>query len=395
MACFPSAGRPRRLCRRAVLDARSSGRKRLDHSCCSGGQSMKRVRTAIVGAGAPNIATANHIPATLAVPELELIALCDVSEGVTEYAARYGVDAYTDYKALLERDDLDMVQLCTPDFLHATQAIQATQAGKHVLIEKPMAISYAEARAVRRAVDQAGIKAEVVQNKRWEPRSLCMKALINGGAIGTPVYAFYSSKGRFYPYPREHYCRHAAYGGQFVHNGVHYVDLLSFLIDSLPEAVFGRTTSYYPGDDRMETDNYTVSQIRFESGALGVVELNQLLLEPPGFPPTEAFFVIGTKGILHAGHADRSPFVTFIDGHVGYGPPAMRDSPAQDPFALLLRDFALAILEDRQPSIPISESTRILDACLVTLDSARLGHPLRLGEEIPIPQHDSQDGEGE
>lgn len=331
----------------------------------------------VVGAGGANIATSAHLPAMELVPEVELVALCDMNEdGVREYAGRFGAEAYTDYSSMLERDDVHMVHVCTPDQFHAAHTIQAAEAGKHVLCQKPMALSMDEANAMREAVTRAGVKFQCCQNMRWMPRSLRLKQLIDGGAIGDPVYGKYSTKGRFYSYPENSFYRKEESGGQFVHNGMHIVDLLSWLINALPSQVYGMTRQHYPTDDRLETDNYIMSHIRFDSGALGAVEKNLMMLDPPGFPPQEEFVIIGTKGMLSAGDSDNVGGELFSDGAVSFTRGSSQGSV--EAFAKMIQDFANCIIDDRPPSIPIDHSARVLEACLATLESAAAGQPKEL-----------------
>ena len=337
-----------------------------------------RIGVGVVGAGGTNIATSAHLPAMELVPEVEVIALCDVNEdGVREYAERFGTDAYTDYAAMLEREDIDMVQVCTPDQLHAEHTIQAAEAGKHVLCQKPMALSMDEAHAMRNAVARAGVKFQCCQNMRWMPRSLRLKQLIDGGAIGDPVYGRYSTKGRFFPYPEDSFYRKKGSGGQFVHNGMHIVDLLSWLMNALPSQVYGMTTQHYPTDDRLDTDNYTTSQMRFDNGALGAVEQNLMMLDPPGFPPQEELVIIGTGGTISAGDSDNVGGELFSDGALSFTRGSTQGSAGA--FAQMIQDFANCITDDRTPTIPIEHSIRVLEACLATLESADTGQPKVVG----------------
>jgi len=137
--------------------------------------------------------------------------------------------------------------------------------------------------------------------------------------------------------------------------------------------VYGMTRQHYPTDDRLETDNYVMSHIRFDTGALGAVEQNQMMLEPPGFPPQEEFVIIGTKGTISAGESDNVGGELFSDGGVSF----TRGSPqgSVEAFAKMIQDFAKCIIDDRPPTIPIDHSVRVLEACLATLESADAGQP--------------------
>ena len=340
---------------------------------------MRQLGLAIIGAGRPNIATQNHLPALAHVPQARLVALHDVDEaGVREYAAQYGAEAYTDLDAMLAREDVEAVIIASPDQFHAAHAIQVARAGKHILCQKPLALSLEEARTMREAVLAAGVLFSAVQSLRYEVAARKAKELILAGEIGQPVYAAYSVKGRFYSYPEGSFYRKAESGGQFLHNGPHYVDLLSWLMDSLPCRVYGQSLAHYPTDDRLETDNYTLCALDFESGGFGRIEQNLTMLDPPGFPQRDETRIIGTHGTIAWG-TGVSACVEVFAGGVTQNLQPVGVPPQEGPFVLLTSDFVLAALGEQPPAISMDWSFRVLEACLGTLESCRTGEPVTLG----------------
>ncbi|MHB8995859.1 MAG: Gfo/Idh/MocA family protein [Armatimonadota bacterium] len=340
---------------------------------------MRQLGLAIIGAGRPNIATQNHLPALAHVPQARLVALHDVDEaGVRQYAVQYGVEAYTDFDDVLSRDDVEAVIIASPDQFHAEHTIRAAQAGKHILCQKPLALNLTEAADMRAAVVEAGVVFSAAQSFRYEAGPRKAKELMLAGEIGQPVYASYSVKGRFYSYPAESFYRKAASGGQFLHNGPHYVDLLAWLIDSLPRRVYGQSLAHYPTADRLETDNYTLCALDFENGGFGRVEQNLTMLDPPGFPQREETRLIGTRGMISYGSGVRPPLEVFADGVTQTLQPVA--TPVEkNPFVLLTRDFVLAALGEQPPVISMDWSFRVLEACLGTLESCQTGEPVELG----------------
>lgn len=98
------------------------------------------------------------------------MAVADVIESrARHFAQRYGADAETDYRRLLERKDVDIVNICTPSGLHAQIGIEAAQAGKHVIVEKPIALSLEDADALIRACAEAKVTLTVVLQNRYNP----------------------------------------------------------------------------------------------------------------------------------------------------------------------------------------------------------------------------------
>ena len=318
---------------------------------------------AVIGAGGENIATSCHLPALRQVPAMELVALHDVNAaGVLPYAAEYAVAAYTDLEAMLARDDVAVVQVCSPDPFHAEQTIAALEAGKHVLCQKPMALTLDDAHRMIAAAEAAGRKLSVCHNMRWLPRYRKLKDLVAGGRIGDPVHGSFSLQGRHFPYPPDSFYRTAESGGQFVHNGPHYVDLLCWLLGDPPTRVFARTARHFPTADRLATDNYVSALIRTEKGAIAWVEMNLMMPDSPASAPEQSLLLVGTEGTLR--------WSSQAGAIESFGPAGSRRvdiadaaSPI-DSFAALMTDFAAAILDDREPAVTPRWSARILEICL-------------------------------
>jgi len=201
---------------------------------------------AVIGAGRPNIATSCHLPAMQDLPEVDVRLLCDLDEaGVRQIARQYGTKWTTRYEDVLADDRVDMVQICTPDPLHCEQTVLAVEAGKHVLCQKPLACSLAELDTICRTVDGSGVCVQAVQNSRWTDRHLRLKQLIDAGEIGDVVQVTVTTKGRFFSYPAHSVYRRPDGPPQFLHNGVHLVDLASWLADSLPTSVYAQSARHY------------------------------------------------------------------------------------------------------------------------------------------------------
>ena len=103
----------------------------------------KKLRAAVIGCGC---ISCRHIDTVVALEEVELVALCDIDPKCAEYVEKqYKVPAYTDYKEMFEKEDLDAVHICLPHYLHTVVAQDALRAGLHVMSEKPMSIKYKDA----------------------------------------------------------------------------------------------------------------------------------------------------------------------------------------------------------------------------------------------------------
>ncbi len=150
----------------------------------SGG--AKKLRVGFIGAGA---ITDLHYLGYQDYPKAELHAICDVDEALLQRRAsewRIG-KTYTDYRHLLADPEVDAVEVITPHHLHAEMGIAALEAGKHVSIQKPMAITVAECDALIEAAARAGKLMRVFENFRFYPPLVKAKQLLDGGAIGEPL----------------------------------------------------------------------------------------------------------------------------------------------------------------------------------------------------------------
>ena len=139
---------------------------------------MEKVRIGIIGCG--GIANGKHMPALSKIPQAEMVAFCDIVVERAEAAAKkYGVEGakvYEDYKKLLEDKTIDVVHVLTPNRAHSFITVDALDAGKHVMCEKPMAINSAEAKKMLDAAKRNGKKLTIGYQNRQRNDSQFLKA---------------------------------------------------------------------------------------------------------------------------------------------------------------------------------------------------------------------------
>src|SRR5690554_4047691 len=133
----------------------------------------REVRVAIVGCG--GIANGKHMPSLSKLSNVKMVAFCDlVVDRAQEAAKQYGTEdarVYEDYRELLEDDSIEVVHVCTPNRSHADISIAAMEAGKHVMCEKPMAKTAADARRMVEAAGRTGMKLTIGYQNRFRPDS--------------------------------------------------------------------------------------------------------------------------------------------------------------------------------------------------------------------------------
>ncbi|MGD9496926.1 MAG: Gfo/Idh/MocA family protein [Armatimonadota bacterium] len=333
-------------------------------------------RVGLIGCGG---VSANHLAGYRLVDEAELVACCDIDAARAEdFARRAGItDVYTDYRELLARADLEMVDICAIDEAHAEIAIAALQAGKHALIEKPFAMTVAEGKAIIAAAQASGRLAMCAQSLRWDPKLRAAKAIIGSGRIGRPVFVRFSQPSSPFWRPEQA----AAYRDRgadwlLVHNGMHSFDLLAWMLDSLPVRVHARS---HPGQDWLPVHEYVSCTLRFASGAIAQTEENRIM-QPPGYPFHCEFYVVGTEGTLdlsdrltYAASLYNADGFNLLGAHTTWTP----DQPDQ-PFACEIREFVAAIREHRPPPIPLEFSQGVLRALLAAAESLHTGEAVAI-----------------
>ena len=141
---------------------------------------------AIIGSG--KIALANHLPGFGLCPDTKVVALCDSNPQVLQSASdQTGIKAiYTDYREVISRNDVNAVVVATPNFLHAPISVAAASAGRHVMCEKPIALSLPEALQMYHAAEKAGVRHMTAFTYRFVPAMRYMDHLVHSGAVGRP-----------------------------------------------------------------------------------------------------------------------------------------------------------------------------------------------------------------
>ena len=221
------------------------------------------VRVALVGAG--NLARWEHLPNLKRTGGARLQAVYSASGARGKnYAERFGA-AYcsTDYEEILADPDVDLVMILSRNENHAPQALAALRAGKHVFVEKPMAITEDECRALHRAVEETGKQLTVGFNRRFAPFYVEQKKILARRTGPAVINCRMSSPGMSSSY----WMSHAASGGGILGEACHFVDLMCWLLNSEPVSV----SAYCLPTGKQDPigENNLVASFRFEDGSIG------------------------------------------------------------------------------------------------------------------------------
>jgi predicted dehydrogenase len=330
---------------------------------------MATVRTAVIGCGKVGQI---HAAALASLPESRFVAVCDNSaERAAVFAARFAVAAFTDVSALLREAKPEAVLICTPHPLHAAPAIEAAEAGVHVLIEKPLAATLADCDAMLAAARRGGVRLGVVSQRRFYEPVRRLKDALDAGKIGRPilgVFEMFSWRDRAY-YESDPWRGRwdSEGGGVLVNQAPHAFDLLQWFMGDIDEISGTWANLNHP---YIEVEDTALAMVRFKNGALGSVVAS--LSQKPGL--WARIHVHGSSGASVGVETDRGS--TFVAGVSEIAEPPLNDLwtvPGEEHqlaefqaldrarfgqinattyyHALQIQEFLQAVLEDRPPLV--------------------------------------------
>ena len=338
---------------------------------------MKQYGVLIVGTG---WVSKEHIRAFEMNPYSRVVAIVSRSEEKGRAkAAESGIpDAkiYTDFEEALQDKDVDIVCICTPNHMHAEQTIKAAEAHKHILIEKPIALNWEDAKRMQAAVEKAGVKTLVGYVLHWNPLFLNAKEM-QEEYIGKLYYVetdyFHRVTGSYPCY--EWTCRKEIGGSSLLAGGCHAVDAMRFFMQEEVEEV----TAYSCGcRTDLEFDGTLCALLKFKNGAVGKIGSSYDTVSPYIFN----VHLFGDKGSL-LNHKLYSP--EKIHGQKDYMelPVETPDSGdvAHHPFPQEINHFMDCIVNDRETSISLKDAMKTQEIVFAADLSAAEGRPVRL----PLP----------
>jgi UDP-N-acetyl-2-amino-2-deoxyglucuronate dehydrogenase len=352
---------------------------------------MAKLRFGILGAG--GIARAHAQALRNLADVAELVAVADVvPEAAASFGDRFGCEAYGGEDAierLLARRDIDAVSLATPSGLHSEQAVRALAAGKHVLTEKPLAITLEQADAMIEAQRKSGKALGCVFQGRYEPATLIVKRAIDEGRFGRIVHADAYLKW----YRDQDYYDRGGWrgtwrmdgGGALMNQSVHKVDLLQYLAGPVAAVKAYTGTLMH----RIETEDAAVAAVRFRNGALGTIE-GMTNAVPNAYTRVEIY---GTEGSAHIVDDKLTHYYTRSEAPApregerpvtNIAPEKLAAFAAEHPdwktgHLAVFADFVRAI--DRGEDAPVNgpEARKAVEIILAVYRSAREGGEVVLG----------------
>ena len=235
------------------------------------------IKVGIIGCG--GIANGKHMPSLAKVADCEMIAFCDIIPERAEKAAKqYGTEGakvYTDYKELLKNEEIEVVHVCTPNRSHSFITVDALEAGKHVMCEKPMAINSAEAKKMLDASVRTGKKLTIGYQSRFRDDSQYMKKEAEDGTFGEIYYAKATAlRRRAVPTWGVFLNEYEQGGGPLIDIGTHALDLTLWMMDNYkPKYCVGTVYHKLNGDTDQGNmwGNWDPEKFTVEDSAFGFV----------------------------------------------------------------------------------------------------------------------------
>lgn len=329
---------------------------------------MDKLRAGVIGLRMG----AAHARAYAANPQVDLVALCDKDEATLQrLAAETGAFfTTTEPEALIERDDLDIINVVTPDNFHAPLTIAAAEAGKHVLCEKPMAPTWDECVRMVQAADRANRKLMIGQSYRFTDRYVAVQRAVEAGEVGEVFYVdseYWNNLegvGGAGNWRNDPSIRHPFLGG------CHALDLTRFIAGDVVEvSAYANHLAF----EEQPTDDCIIAQLVFASGAIG----RALVSSGCKCPARTTLAAYGTAG-------------TVLEGQICRTSGKPKEEWAFEPLPLPplpasiygeCEAFVQSILNDTLPPVDAHDNLNTMAGCFAVVESAAQGGaPVKVAE---------------
>lgn len=314
---------------------------------------MKKLGVAVIGTG---FWGRNHARVFKELEETELLAVCDINaERAKNVAKQFGVRAYTSMGKLLKRKDVEAVSNCVWSLNLAKETLKALKAGKHVLVEKPMATNVKQAEKLLETAEEEGLHLSVGFLMRFIPGIQHMKNAVEDKTIGNLVCA---TAKRVSEWPER-----IGDVGVVKDTAIHDIDIIRYLFGEEPIAVYAKTGSM----KYKKFEDYAQIMLTFEGGKSAFIESNWLTPYK-----TRTLVVTGSKAIMKLDYITQE--LTIEDAKKTIQPRC----PWREPLKLELQHFANCILKKEKPLITGTDGLKALQIAEAALKSSATGRAVKL-----------------
>lgn len=335
----------------------------------------------IVGCG---FIAKKHAKAIQEIDGANLVAVSDkIPEAMTFYVEEYGAEPYTDLSDMLEKKDIDIVCICTPTGLHAPLAIQVANAKKHIILEKPIAMTLEETDQIIDVCHNNGVKLSIVHPNRYRPVVKELRKIMDQNLLGKISHAnaiVNWNRNQEY-YDQSPWRGTKSFdGGALMNQAIHNLDLLLWFMGDVKQLYSMEATRLR----NIEAEDVSSGVVQFESGALGLIQASTTVY-PKNYE--ESITIFGEKGTVKIGGPNAIYFEHLeIEGMSNEEAEQLKERIKQDPWGkpghqCILEDMIDAIRNNRPPAITGEEGRKSLELVLSLYKSAEKNEPITLTKE--------------
>lgn len=330
------------------------------------------LKIGLIGAGQ---AARAHAASYENIKNVKVVAIADIAvERAEGLAERFGADVLDHGDKIFDRDDIDVVDICLPTYLHHEYVLKAAEAKKHVICETPMALDLEQAREMVEATNRANVKFMVAHDLRFSPKYLSAKRSIEEGSIGT-ARAVRAYRGGAHPGRESSWYNDVdKSGGAILDMAIQDIDFLRWCFGPVKE-VYAKGNAY----KGMEYFEYDMITLEFEKGLIAHIAADWS--KPEGTLPYESLDIAGDVGVIKFESKDENSLGAIYD--TSEGSMVDPESPL-DVFSIsttkMLMGFVDAIERDRDVPVSPIESLKSLNIALAAMESIRHNRPVLIKE---------------
>jgi predicted dehydrogenase len=328
------------------------------------------VNIGVVGLGFMGV---RHLSCFKQLGNVKIGGVADKVKGQREEISRkFSCKSYEDSYQLIAQGNVDVIDICTPTYLHKELAIAAAEEGKNIICEKPIARTLEDAKEMAQVAEKNKVKFFVGHVVRFFPEYAKIRECIKAGEVGTPRVIRMFRGGASPVSGAKWYSDLEKSGGVLVDMLIHDFDWLRWTIGEV-KSVYTQGLSLEKGDKDLALVN-----VKFKSGVLAHVEGSWA--HPPDFPFTTKVEVAGTKGLIWHDSSESVPLKTFTE-KTKEGRIKVPESPlARNPWYLELEHFINCIKKDEEPLLTVEDAIEALKISLAALKSLEKQKPVKVGE---------------
>ena len=336
---------------------------------------MRKILAGIVGAG---FSAERHAAGYKALPTVEIGAVAGLKASkkeTEEFARKLGAKrAFTNYEDLLKQDDIEIISICAPNYLHQPIAVATAERGKHIILEKPLARSVEEGQSMVDAARKAGVKLMYAENFQYAPSFVKAMEIVGQGGIGE-IFMATAREGHSGPHSRWFYDLDLAGGGALIDLGIHDVQLLRMFTKSEVKEVSAATLKTQRD---LSVEDNAVATMKFSNDALGTLE--ESWTTKGGYDIRVELY--GKEGLLIINPTRMTPLQVFSATGFGYAGEKVEFTsgwtyPVPEEFFAFgyiqeIEHFVKCVLEDTKPNTTGLDGLMTLRVVMAMYESARI-----------------------